>query len=178
MWKFLAALITSIVFVAASCAVREHTELGRINSRSAHTGYYLIDQTRMNRLAAHADAGPGPGNIIGLCCNDKSAIFEVDGESNGDTPLHEFCHLIDDYHGDYHQAFLSITGPGFDVPEEFTARYLAIRTFVDLLDQMPAFMRHRPYAQWALLQALYPGADVIQHPAIIRGLAEYWPDGL
>jgi hypothetical protein len=160
-----------ILFLLVGCT--------QINDTCAPTKWSLVSQDEMDELAKNADVGPGRGHVVGLCSDHrgKRAIYEVVGRDCPDTQIHEFCHLIDDFDGDWHAALQSLTDRhAVDwVPPEFKSRYARLQAFVKSLDALPEIERDTPYVQWAMLRAMFPCMDVVQHPEIIKGLEKYWP---
>jgi hypothetical protein len=164
-------LLALLVLILAGCT--------RINDTGSPTGWYLVSQDEMDVLARSADVGPGRGKVVGLCSdrNHTHRIYEVVGRDDEATQVHEFCHLIDDFDGDWHKALNSLTDRrGADwVPPEFETRYARLSSFVLRLDHMQDLDQHTPFAHWAMLAFMFPNHDVIQHPDIIAGLKQFWP---
>jgi hypothetical protein len=151
----------------------------RINDAGAPTGWYFVTQDEMDGLSRNATVGPGRGHVVGLCCDGESRkIYEVVGRNDETTQVHEFCHLIDDFHGDWHAALESLTDRRAAdwVPPEFETRYARLSSFVLRLDHMTELDRMTPFSHWAMLAMMFPDCDTIQHPDIIDGLKQFWPN--
>lgn len=102
-----------------------------------------------------------PGQLHVVACCKGDAIYEMPGNHSDLIYVHEFCHLVDHFTGDYHAALASLESPADTYA--WQDRIGVIRRFCATLDKLHC-------GHWQLIARQYGTAAGVQHPEIINTL--------